>query len=311
MRDETKIVLSSLNGREKYDEACKKAWMLKEIIAPVLRYTIREYQSYSVPEVIKFINADTITDNVPVDDLPALIDSSNTELSSPTEKRVFFDIHFTAKNPNLSTKDVLVMLHIDFEVQNDYEPTNPSYPIVKRAIYYAARELSAQLGVVSKSTNYDKLEKVYSIWICNERIPAARKNSITRYHIEKEDIMGQCDENDAYHDLMEVMIVCRGAEPVENTLFEYLNGVFKTDFAVINKYVDVENNSEVKEVLKTMSGLGKSLENKGFDKGFDKGKLVQLIELVVSGDLTVERASEKAGMAVEAFKKTMQETITA
>ncbi len=299
MRKEAEVVLSTLSGREKYDEACKKAWMLKEIIAPVLQYTIKEYQAYSVPEIIKYINADSIADDVPVDDLPATIAGADTELSSPTEKRVFFDIHFTAKNPNLSSKDVLVMLHIDFEVQNDYRPSNPSYPIVKRAIYYAARELSAQLGVVTGVTNYDKLEKVYSIWICNEKIPEGLKNSITRYHIEKEDIMGQCNESDALHDLLEVVIVRRGAEALENTLFEYLEGVFTTNFDTINKYVDVEENQKVKEVLKTMSGLGEALENRSV--------LKLLIELVQSGDLTEERAAQKAGMTPEEFREKMQQ----
>ena len=279
MRNETRMVLSALDGREKYDEACKRAWMMKEIIAPVLQYTIKEYQVYSVPEIIKYINADSIADDVPVDDLPATIAGEDTELSSPTEKRVFFDIHFTAKNPNLSSKDVLVMLHIDFEVQNDYRPSNPSYPIVKRAIYYAARELSAQLGIVTGTTNYDKLEKVYSIWICNERIPDGLKNSITRYHIEKEDIMGQCNESDALHDLLEVVIVRRGAEALENTMFEYLDGVFTTNFDTINKYVDVEGNHEVKEVLKTMSGLGESLENKATKRA--EARMAKLVSILL------------------------------
>jgi len=63
------------------------------------------------------------------------------------------------------------------------EPSNPSYPITKRAIYYAARDLSAQLG----------------------------------------------------------------AEPLENTLFEYLEGVFTTDFDTINKYdVGVKSTSNIK-----------------------------------------------------------------
>lgn len=311
MRNETKVVLTALEGWEKYDAACKKTWMLKEIIAPVLQYTIKEYQTHTVSEVIRYINADSISDEVPIDDLPAFIEGAETEMSSPTEKRVFFDIHFTAKNPDLSSQDVLVMLHIDFEVQNKYEPSNPSYPITKRAIYYAARELSAQLKVVTDTTNYDKLEKVYSIWICNEKIPESLKNSITRYHIEKEDIVGICKESNAYHDLIEVVIIRRGGEALENTLFEYLDGVFTTNFDTINKYVDVENNEEVKEVLKTMCGLGESLENKGFERGIEQGisvgKLIQLIELVLSGDISVEKASQKADMTLEAFKQKMHE----
>jgi len=86
-------------------------------------------------------------------------------------------------------------------------------------------------------------------------------------------------------------------------------GSFTTDFDTINKYVDVENNNKVKEVLNTMCGLGESLENKGFEKGYDTGKLIQLIELVAFGDITEERASEKAGMTLEVFRKKMQEMV--
>ena len=170
MKDETEIVLKAVLGREKYDDACKETWKLKEIIAPVLQCVVKEYQNHSISEIIGFINATTISDSVSVDDLPPFIEGTETEFSSTTEKRVYYDIHFTAKNPYLSTNDILVMLHIDFEVQNDYLPTNPKYPITKRAVYYAARELSAQLGVVTNVTNYDKLEKVFVMkrfqWNC-------------------------------------------------------------------------------------------------------------------------------------------------
>lgn len=64
--------------------------MLKEIIAPVLQYTVKEYQTHTVPEIIGYINANSIADDVPVDDLLAHINSDGTELASPTEKRVFF-----------------------------------------------------------------------------------------------------------------------------------------------------------------------------------------------------------------------------
>ena len=36
------------------------------------------------------------------------------------------------------------------------------------------------------------------------------------------------------------MIVRRGEEALENTLFEYLERVFTTNFDTINKYVDVK-----------------------------------------------------------------------
>lgn len=274
MKDETKLVLSTMSGQEKYDDACKKTWKLREIQAPVLQYVVKEYQNHSISEVIGYINASTISETVSVDDLPAFIEGSEIEMSSTTEKRVFYDIHFTAKNPELSTEEILIMLHIDFEVQNDYVPSNPKYPMTKRAVYYAARELSSQLGIVTQNTNYAKLEKVYSIWICNEGVPKILRNSITRYHMVKEDIMGECKEDDAYHDLMEVIIIRRGETAEKDTLFEYLEGVFTSNLSTVKKYVDVESSYEVKEALQTMCGLGESLENKALEKGIEQGKFV-------------------------------------
>ena len=78
------------------------------------------------------------------------------------------------KNPKLSSADLLVMLHIDLEFQNKYRPQlhdGRGYPLVKLGIYYAAREISAQLGRITGKTNYADIEKVVSIWIVNEGVP--------------------------------------------------------------------------------------------------------------------------------------------
>ncbi len=50
-------------------------------------------------------------------------------------KTIYYDVHFKVKNPKLSSETISVMLHVDLEVQNDYSPRNPRYPIVKRAVY--------------------------------------------------------------------------------------------------------------------------------------------------------------------------------
>lgn len=54
--------------------------------------------------------------------------------------------------------------------------------------------------------------------------------------------------------------------------------MLKTDFT-INKYVDVESNEEVKEVLKTMCGLGESLEIKGAERG--EARMAKLVSILL------------------------------
>ena len=53
----------------------------------------------------------------------------------------------------------------------------------------------------------------------------------------------------------------------------------------------------------TMCNVAQALE----DKGIEKGKLIQLIELVNAGDLSIEKASRKAKMTVDVFKEQMLE----
>ena len=60
----------------------------------------------------------------------------DSELSSLVEKLVRFDIRFKIINPKLSTEKIRVNLHIDMEAQKSYRPSNPSYPILKLAVYY-------------------------------------------------------------------------------------------------------------------------------------------------------------------------------
>lgn len=45
---------------------------------------------------------------------------------------------------------------------------NPGYPLVSRAIYYCSRLLSKQMNAPDgfQHFDYDKIKKVYSIWIC-------------------------------------------------------------------------------------------------------------------------------------------------
>lgn len=77
-----------------------------------------------------------------------------------------------------------------------------------------------------------------------------------------------------------------------------MEGVFTSNLETVNKYVSVESNHEVKEAFGTMQGLGESLEK--------KARVVQLIELVQSGHLSIEIASETAGMTVEEFEDKMR-----
>lgn len=270
MRTETEISIAAAKAiGSKYDMACKELFQNKEIIAPVLREVVPEYKNSTIEEVIRYIDADSIED-IPIDDVSARAGQLPTELDSVSDKLIRYDTHFRAVNPLLSTESLCIYLHIDLEVQNNYKPTNPSYPIIKRGIYYAARELSRQLGALTELSNYGDIQKSYSIWICNERIPKHLQNTVTMYSIQKDDLIGTTDEPEADYDLMNVIIIRRG-DQTEAPIFDYLSGIFRCDQSKISEYVDIEHNEAIQKGVKHMSGLGETIMLESWQKGIEQG----------------------------------------
>jgi hypothetical protein len=270
MRKETEIDLAVAEaGGSKYDNACKRLFQNREIIAPVLKEVVPEYKNSTVEEIIRYIDADSIED-IPVDDIPAGVGRLQTEIGSVRDKLIRYDTHFRSINPMLSRENLCIHLHIDLEVQNNYRPTNPPYPIIKRGVYYAAREISYQLGTLTEQTNYGEIQKVYSIWICNERIPVKLQNTVTMYSIKKSDIIGTVKEPEEDYDLMNVIIIRRGKETKE-PIFDYLSGVFGCDKGKISKYVDIAGNEKVLRGVDEMSGLGQTIMNEGIQQGIQQG----------------------------------------
>ena len=177
MRDETKVDVytSGITGAE--DDAEMKPLMSnKEIIIPILQMAVPEFKTCSQEEILQCLDISSITKDDFVSDIPDIetdlrLTKEDSELSSLVEKLVRFDIRFKIINPKLSTEKIRVNLHIDMEAQKSYRPSNPSYPILKRAVYYVARDLSSQLSMITQTTDYSKLEKCYSIWSVRRTYP--------------------------------------------------------------------------------------------------------------------------------------------
>ena len=152
------------------DTQSKSLLQYAEVLAVILRDTIAEYKGYSWKEVAEFIEVDSITSTMEVSPgrTNTKIRSDATEYNNLNEKTSLFDLAFRARNPQISTEDIQINLHIDVEPQKIY---NPGYPIEKRGMYYLARRLSSQLSLALNVTDYNRLAKCYSIWICRDEIP--------------------------------------------------------------------------------------------------------------------------------------------
>lgn len=113
----------------------------------------------------------------------------------------------------LSPKDdEMIQMIINVESQKDFYP---GYPLIKRGIYYCSRMISSQYGTETSDSHYEKLKKVYSIWICSNP-PKYRKNTITAYSMNEQNLVGSVTEKEENYDMLTVLAVCLGGPGDEN-----------------------------------------------------------------------------------------------
>ena len=280
MRDETKldVYTSGITGAE-YDAGMKHLMSNKEIIIPILQMTVPEFKTCSQEEILQCLDISSITKDDFVSDIPKIeknlrLTREDSELSSLTEKLVRFDIRFRIKNPRLSTEEIRVNVLVDMEAQKSYRPSNPSYPVLKRAVYYVARDLSSQLSSITETTDYSKLEKCYSIWICAEDIPKKLQNTLTEYSLSKKDIIGVADEPDEDYDLLTVIVIRQGEKTEEKGIFDYLNGIFTCDINRIDKYSHIKWSEPFQREVSKVTGFGDMIYERGMRAGEQKGMIL-------------------------------------
>lgn len=224
---------------------------------------------------------------------------------SQNEGTVYYDVRFNAIAPS-TEEHGNIRLIINAEAQNRFKP---KYSLTKRAVYYGSRLISAQHGTVFTKSDYQKLRKVYSIWICVN--PAKRfRNTITRYSLKPETIIGNAVEAPENYDLINIVMVCLGKmeEWNDNNLIKFLGVLFQNELSAREKKDILERDfnipmtetfeSEVDDMCNLSQGVA--------EKAMQQGRTHILIELVNDGVLTIEKAAEKARMSVEEFRNAMK-----
>lgn len=180
METETTLAqeIRTKEGKEKYDAACKRLLSQKIILAWILKSCVAEYRDCSVNDIAeKYIEGTPQVSTVPVnpDETNPVIQGVRTEDSLLTEGTILYDIRFVAYVPGGKHP---VQLIINVEAQSSHT----GYPLVMRAIYYCCRMISAQNGPDFTNSHYEKIKKVYSIFISTT--PRKKeKNTINRYRI--------------------------------------------------------------------------------------------------------------------------------
>jgi hypothetical protein len=269
--------------KARYDEAAKKLLTYKVIIAWILKSCTREFSQYDVqyimdhcldekPEISERAVHQDQLDKTQRLNGDKRIDGINTEATAIKDQTVYFDIRFKAAVPR---ENASVQIIINIEIQLD---DNPGYPLVKRGFYYCARMISEQYGTVFTDEHYEKLRKVYSIWICPD--PAKkRKNGIFTYHTVENTVYGTSHVNEEDYDLMEVVVLNLGDANQGNDfkILDLLNVLFSSSMSpeekkrVLNDDFKIAVTKEFESEVRNMCNLSEALVDQGVQKGLQQG----------------------------------------
>ena len=291
-----------------YDEACKTVLSEKGIAAHILKECVEEYKDISVENIVhKYIQGKPEISKVMIQDETVLtkIRTEQTEDSSEKEGTIFFDVRFTALVPD--EDDKFIELIINFEAQNDF---HPGYPLLKRGIYYCSRMISSQHGTVFMKSDYGKIKKVYSIWICTTPT-LEQEYSITRYKMTEENLLGQVKAPKKNYDLLDMVMVCLGQKKyteltgllrlLNMALLDKLNGSEKR--RIMATEFNIEITPELEKGVDDMCNLSAGIEKKGIAEG--ENRLSKLIAhlLKIGRNDEIKAATESEKLRKELYKK--------
>ena len=300
--------------KAQYDRCAKKLLAFKAIDAWILKTCVKEFFPYSV----EYITDHCLSGEVEISEHAVhqdqlnrskrvngdeQVSKMNSESSSVNEGTVYYDVRFTAIAP---TNGEIIKLIINLEIQTN---DKPGYELVTRGIYYCARMISEQHDSVFIGEHYEKIQKVYSIWICPST-PECRKNQMTRYHMTKDQVIGNTYVKEEAYDLLETIILSLG-EPENDadcSILNLLNTLFSPSVLpdekknVLSKKYNIAMTAELESEVQRMCNLSTAIENQGIKKGLEEGRaegvdlMAKLIKILLAEKKysDVEKASDDA-----------------
>ena len=281
--------------KKAYDEACKRVLSDRGIMAHILKACTEEFKDCDLQDIAqRYIQGEPSISRIAVEPEAILprIESEQTEDKSEAEGTVYYDIRFHAVAP---VDGKLIQLIINLEAQNDF---NPGYPLLKRAVYYCGRMISSQYGTVFVKSHYEKIQKVYSIWICT--MPTKKwEYNISSYQLTEKHLIGHTQAERSHYDLINIVLVCLG-----NKSYQHLKGILR----LLNMLLlDNIGSQEMQELLTTefnvtmtphlekgvaeMCNLSEGIERRGELRGRKLGEEVG----EKRGELRGRKIGDKAG----------------
>lgn len=290
--------IHSSSDKVRYDAACKRVLSEKAVLSRIMKACLEEYKDCHVDDIANhYIEGTPEISTVPVlpDEPSPMIQGMDTIDKSISEGTVTYDIQFRAIVPGTEDKVTVI---INVEAQNNF---HPGYPLLKRAVYYCCRIISAQYGREFTDSHYEKLKKVYSIWICMDP-PKRLENTITRYRLTEEHLVGEAIEPVEHYDLVSIVMLCLGGPEGENydgviRMLDVLLGSETSEAEkrrILQDDYEIQMTQAMEQEVSDMCNLSQGIENRGMAKGMEKGIatgiLASIKNLMKNMGISVEQA---------------------
>ena len=301
----------AINNEKSYlDAGCKALLGCTAVAAFIVKNCIPEFRDMSLEEIQEYIIykkakgqmtpeelAEIQANNTSpveigchiVDDLPDKLNEKNVESKSTNEGTIYYDVLFDIGMPGGKSPPSRVI--VDIEAQNHF---NPGYSMLKRGSFYCGRMISAQKETVFRNSDYNKLQKVYSIWLCiapDEKV----RGVCNTYSMSETCLAKEHHFPKKQYDNFCIIIACLQDKQSANNMVRFFSSVFDNDMPVEEKLdlareCGLQVTADVKEGINQMCNYSDYVEQKGIEKGRIETLSESVVKLVRSGTLTLDAA---------------------
>ena len=265
-----------------YDTEAKNLFGNKEVLSVIAKYVIPEVKDYSYEEIASIIgNVNISKEEVAVN---GPIERLESESKYVGEKTIFYDIKTT-----IHTNDGAIELILNVEIQRK---ANPGYNLKMRGSYYVARAFSEQLKDISDDANYDKLKKVYSIWIVSN----SPKEEIVKYSF----MNTKTRTIDPMNDPFSLIMIYLGKQRSKDKVIRYIKALFERDMEYLKKYYHI--NEDMERSMESMCNLSEGIREEGREEG-----LLLAAKKMIKKGMSVEIVAESLEIPKEVLEQYVKE----
>ncbi len=301
---------STSPGKAKCDQYTKEFLADVQILARIVQYTVTEFESASIEEIIACIETDSIeVGKIPMEQGQTnygKVHGESTENIVLNEGTVYFDVRFS-----IIRRDERIKIIINLEAQRSSDSKKLGYHIENRIIYYLSRLISSQKEVEFFKSNYDDIKKVYSIWICMDAEDDA--DGISQISLCEKTLYGMPQNLEQLDKMCGIIIHIRKNDNLEesrNKLISMLEDAFSNESCEKKKEKLEEKHGikmtiELERRVNQMCNISDFIEERAIKSGLEKGMAQGMAQGMEQAETQMAKKLFQNGVSYELVKSSI------